>query len=46
MKDGKCDELYVYKYYLDKGHSFDEMEGWDYNKYVMALSFILMEGEK
>lgn len=46
MKDGKSDELYVYKYYLDRGHTFDEIANWSYNEYIVALSFILLEGEK
>lgn len=46
MKDGKSDELYVYKYYLDRGHTFEEMSNWSYNEYVVALSFILLEGDR
>lgn len=46
MKDGESDELYVYKYYLDRGHTFEEMSNWSYNEYVAALSFVLMEGGK
>lgn len=46
MKDGKSDELYVYKYYLERGHTFEEMENWTYNQYVAALTFILLEVDK
>ena len=43
MKEGKSDELFVYKYYLDRGHTFEEMSNWSYNEYTTALAFILME---
>ena len=43
MKEGKSDELFVYKYYLDRGHTFEEMSKWSYNEYNAALAFILME---
>lgn len=46
MKGGKSDELFVYKYYLDRGHSFTEMNNWTYDEYVLALSFILYEVDK
>ena len=46
MNDGKSDELFVYKYYLDRGHSFKEMNDWTYDEYVLALSFILYEVDK
>lgn len=46
MKDGKSDELYVYKYYLERGHTFDEISNWTYNEYITALAFILLEGDK
>lgn len=46
MKDGECDELFVYKYYLERGHTFDEISKWSYNEYVTALAFILLEGDK
>ena len=43
MKEGKSDELYVYKYYLDRGHTFEEMNNWSYNEYTIALAFMLLE---
>ena len=43
MKEGKSDELFVYKYYLERGHTFKEMYDWSYNEYTTALAFILME---
>ena len=43
MKEGKSDELYVYKYYLDRGHTFEEMNNWSYNEYTVALAFMLLE---
>lgn len=46
MKECKSDELYVYKYYLDRGHTFEEMNNWSYNEYVTALAFVLMEVDK
>lgn len=46
MKDGKSDELFVYKYYLDRGHTFKEMNAWTYDEYVLALAFILYEVDK
>ena len=43
MKDGKSDELFVYKYYLDRGHTFKEISNWTYDEYACALAFILYE---
>lgn len=46
MKGGKSDELYVYKYYLERGHTFDEISKWTYNEYITALAFIVMEANE
>lgn len=46
MKEGKSDELYLYKYYLDRGHTFEEMENWTYNQHITALTFMLLEVDK
>ena len=46
MREGKSDALVVYKYYLDRGHTFEEMDNWSYNEYTAALAFVLMEADR
>ena len=38
--------MIVYKYYFDKGHTFDEMENWTYEQYTTALAFAVFDLER
>ena len=33
----------LYKYYFDKGHTFDEMSNWTYEEKTLALGFLLYD---